>query len=77
MPGWNLKCGKLNSFDVSEDELWELFNFVFSSRSKKRNTYKFGLIKAVLDNLFSGVWENNMYFLSYDEACCHNQRRCE
>lgn len=66
MPGWNLKCGKLNSFDVSEDELWELFNFVFSSRSKKRNTYKFGLIKAVLDNLFSGVWENNMYFLSYD-----------
>ena len=66
MPGWNLKNGKLNTVSASEDEFWGLFNFVFSNGSRKRNTYKFGLIKSILDNLFNGHWENELYVLSYD-----------
>ncbi len=45
MPGWNLKSGVLVEEKVSEDELWSLFNYVFSDACKKTNTYKFGLIK--------------------------------
>ena len=66
MPGWNLKNGDLVKEKVSEDELWGLFNFVFSSGSKKRNTYKFGFLKAILDNLFNGSWNNDLCMLSYD-----------
>lgn len=40
--------------DVSDDELWEAFNSVFFDySSKKTSTYKFGLIKSILDNLFN------------------------
>ena len=50
--GWKLKSGEILSRQVSNDKLWSVFNYVFSG-SKKRNTYKFGLIKALLDNLFN------------------------
>ena len=40
-----------------------LFNFVFSDSCHKRNTYKFGLIKSILDNLFNGQnIEDGIYF---------------
>lgn len=55
MAGWNLKFGELKDNDVSDDRYWSLFNFVFSDSSRKRNTYKFGLIKSILDNLFNGT----------------------
>lgn len=68
MPGWNLKSGVLNTMLVSEDEYWSLFNFVFSDSCMKRNTYKFGLIKSIMDNLFNSVYDevNEIYRLSYD-----------
>ena len=69
MPGWNLKNGELNNVRVSEDEYWSLFNFVFSDACMKRNTYKFGLIKSIMDNLFNCVLEdgNAAYELSYED----------
>lgn len=57
MPGWNLKSGQLNTISVSEDEYWFLFNFVFSDSCMKRNTYKYGLIKSIMDNLFNSVYD--------------------
>ena len=69
MPGWNLKNGELNNIRVSEDEYWSLFNFVFSDACMKRNTYKFGLIKSIMDNLFNCVLEDKttVYRLSYED----------
>ncbi len=69
MPGWNLKSGVLNTAPVSEDEYWSLFNFVFSDSCMKRNTYKFGLIKSIMDNLFNSVYDevDGIYRLSYDD----------
>ncbi len=69
MPGWNLKNGELNNMKVSEDEYWSLFNFVFSDACMKRNTYKFGLIKSIMDNLFNCVLEDKatVYRLSYED----------
>lgn len=45
MAGWNLKSGPIAESNASKDKYWTLFNFVFFASSKKRNTYKFGLIK--------------------------------
>lgn len=54
MAGWDLKNGSITEYNVSEDRIWSLFNYVFSDSSRKRNTYKFGLIKSLLDNVFNG-----------------------
>lgn len=67
MAGWNLKCGSITEYNVSEDRIWALFNFVFSDSSKKRNTYKFGVIKSLLDILFNGKMVSNGIYYSYEE----------
>lgn len=67
MSGWDLKSGSITEYDVNEDRLWSLFNYVFSDSSRKRNTYKFGLIKSLLDNLFNGQKENEGIFYSCKE----------
>lgn len=69
MPGWNLKSGELNRVFVSEDEYWAMFNFVYSDSCLKRNTYKYGLIKSIMDNLFNCGFENEsrVYYLTYKD----------
>ena len=57
---------EIKKFFASEDELWSLFNFFFSSSCKKTTTYKFGFMKAILDNLFSGEMNEKGYVLSFD-----------
>lgn len=71
MAGWNLKSGFITEYVVSEDRIWSLFNYVFSDACKKRNTYKFGLIKALLDSAFSGeITEQGIHY-SYEELFGH------
>jgi hypothetical protein len=43
-----------------------LFNYVFSDSSAKRTTYKFGLVKSILDNLFNSEGEDYSLFISYE-----------
>lgn len=66
MAGWNLKEGLYSGNDVTEDELWSLFNYVFSDSCKKTNTYKFGLIKSICDSVYDLKCTEDMYFLSFD-----------
>ena len=67
MAGWNLKQGLITEYNASEDRIWSLFNFVFSESSRKRNTYKFGLVKSLLDNAFNGVeTEQGIYYTYRD-----------
>ena len=56
MAGWDLKNGIITEYSPSEERIWSLFNFVFSDSSRKRNTYKFGLIKSILDNSFNEIF---------------------
>ena len=65
MPGWNLKEGKCTASGVSEDEYWTYLNYVLSDACKKTNTYKFGLIKSICDQIYTLEYEENGYFLSY------------
>jgi hypothetical protein len=67
MSGWDLKSGSITEYNVSEERLWSLFNFVFSDSSRKRNTYKFGLIKSLLDNVFNGQEKEDGIYYSYEE----------
>lgn len=65
MAGWNLRKGELKQGQVSEDKYWSLFNYVFSDGCKKRNSYKFGLIKSILDSVYGADLENGVCFISY------------
>lgn len=68
MPGWNLKSGKIVEESVSEDEYWSLFNYVFSDACRKTNTYKFGLIKSICDQVYD-LFEDPIqgYYLPYEK----------
>mgnify|MGYP003496299887 CR=1 FL=1 len=61
--GWNQTSGTFRDGPIDEDTFWMLFNYVFSDGSAKRTTYKFGLIKSILDNLFNSEEE---YRLEYE-----------
>lgn len=63
--GWRLSQGKIEKYFVDETTLWATFNFVFSDACSKQSTYKFGLIKSILDNLLSAVESNRGLELSY------------
>lgn len=65
MAGWNLKRGVLSSEKIFEEKYWSLFNYVFSNSCSKRNTYKYGLIKSILDNLFNFQKFEDYYYISY------------
>ena len=65
--GWNIKQGTITEQKVDEERIWTLFNYVFSDSSKKRNTYKFGLIKSLLDNLFNGKISDYGVYYTYEE----------
>lgn len=66
MAGWDAKSGSITAYDVSEDRYWSLFNYVFSDSCRKRNTYKFGLIKSILDNLFNMTSDIEGMQISYE-----------
>ena len=53
MAGFDLKEGQYVNRDVSEDELWSAFSCVFSSKSRNDSSYKFGVLKAIIDNLYN------------------------
>ena len=65
--GWDLVHGDIKKYYVSEDELWAAFSYVFSDACAKRSTYKFGLIKSILDNLLSVVSTNRGVEITYEE----------
>ncbi len=71
MAGWSLKKGSITEFSVNEDRIWSLFNYVFSDSCRKRNTYKFGLIKSIIDNAFNGKDSDDGILYTYDEIFGH------
>lgn len=65
--GWNLSSGELTRFHVDLDRYWAYFNFVFSDACSKRSTYKFGLIKAIVDCLYSTEYTQRGMELTYEK----------
>lgn len=53
MAGFDLKEGRYEARTVTDDELWSSFACVFSSKSRNNSSYKYGFLKAIIDNLYN------------------------
>lgn len=52
--GWDLSEGSYDPRRIlTEEDLNDIFSVLFSGKSKKRTSYKFGFLKAILDNLYN------------------------
>ena len=51
--GWDLKVGEIKERYLTEQQIWQMFNVFFSPKSKNTTTYKFGLIKSLIENLYN------------------------
>ncbi|WP_101845490.1 HNH endonuclease domain-containing protein [Halobacillus sp. Marseille-P3879] len=47
-----LRVGELKALYLTEEEVWRIFTIVLTTKSKKSATYKFGLLKAMIENLY-------------------------
>lgn len=50
--GWKLNEGSVSYKTVSDDQLWTVIVKTLSSKSVKTTTYKFALLRAILENLY-------------------------
>ncbi len=62
--GHDLKEGKYAERNISEDELWSAFSYLFSNQSKNSTSYKYGFLKAIIDNLYN---MNDEQMLTFDQ----------
>ena len=51
--GYDLPYGTYVDRQLSDDEMWSAFSFLFSSKSRNDTSYKFGFLKSILDNLYN------------------------
>lgn len=59
MEGWKLQQGIFVKENISYDEIWQIFNFIFSTKSVNRTSYKFAFIKALIESVFdAGIYGN-------------------
>ena len=47
-----LKVGELRADYLTDEEIWRIFTIVLSSKSVKSSTYKYALMKALIENLY-------------------------
>lgn len=62
--GHSLKSGDYVTGNLSDDEMWSAFAYLFSPKSQNDTSYKFGFLKAILDNLYNA--DENLV-LSFDQ----------
>lgn len=60
---FKLQIGEMRPEYLTDKEIWGHFNYIFSSKSKNSTTYKYVLIKSMLENLYN---VNDRLELSYD-----------
>ncbi|WP_374934551.1 HNH endonuclease [Neobacillus driksii] len=48
-----LQVGEMKAKYLTDKEIWAHFNYIFSSKSKNSTTYKFVLIKSIIENLYN------------------------
>lgn len=58
-----IQVGEMKVKYLTNKEIWGHFNFIFSPKSKNSTTYKFVLIKSILENLYN---VNEKLELTYD-----------
>lgn len=59
-----VKVGELREVYLTDEEIWRIFTIVLSSKSVKSSTYKYALIKAIIENSYQ---LNEEFELTYDQ----------
>ncbi|MCR2823315.1 HNH endonuclease domain-containing protein [Lederbergia panacisoli] len=59
-----LKVGELKEQYMTDEEIWRVFTVVLSSKSVKSSTYKYVLMKSIIENLYQ---INDQYELTYNQ----------
>lgn len=60
--GWQLKEGAGQYHVVSEDQIWTVLMKVLSPQAKKSTSYKFALLRAIIENLYKANGELEIHF---------------
>ncbi|WP_243459281.1 hypothetical protein [Metabacillus bambusae] len=47
-----LKIGELKETYLTDEDIWRIYTIVLSSKSVKSSTYKYALIKALIENMY-------------------------
>lgn len=63
--GCELTSGEIIKLTATDEEYWSAINAVFSGNSRHTNTYKFCLLKSILDNLLNCLETNQGMCLEY------------
>lgn len=58
-----MQVGEMKAAYLTDKEIWGHFNYIFSSKSRNSTTYKFVLIKSLIENLYN---VNEKLELHYD-----------
>ncbi|WP_080847755.1 HNH endonuclease [Cytobacillus gottheilii] len=59
-----LKVGELRETYITDEEIWRILTVVLSTKSVKSSTYKYALIKALIENLYM---VNDNFELTYNQ----------
>ena len=66
--GWKLNEGSAIYSSVSDDELWSAVMKALSSQSMKTTSYKYALLRAILENLYKTTGELELSFSQLAES---------
>ena len=62
--GASLSEGLYKTDHLSDDEMWSAFAYLFSPKAKHSASYKYGFLKAILDNLYN---TDDRLILTFDQ----------
>ncbi|MBP3953645.1 HNH endonuclease domain-containing protein [Bacillus suaedae] len=62
-----LKVGELQEAYLTDEDIWRIFTTLFSNKSSKSSTYKYALVKSLVENLYlvNEDFELTYYQLAY------------
>lgn len=49
MEGWKIKEAQYNEKYLLDDDIWKIFNYVFSSKAVNNTSYKFAFLKSIIE----------------------------
>jgi len=49
---WKIKEAQYIQNQLSEEDIWKMFNYIFSSKSINNTSYKFGFLKTIIECVY-------------------------
>lgn len=52
MEGWKIKEAEFTEKHLSDEDIWKVFNYVFSSKTGNNTSYKFAFLKSIIEYVY-------------------------